>query len=162
MPLPLAPIDPFAAFVDYCTLCYHEARHVRFLVKKDDSISPAKFTQLVHGLAADRYLAWKQIQPARAKARAGSSAAGAEQAFARRYGVTLSELSEVFRNPNWKHSAIGGNRWATITDKVLRLKDSVDGGSPEASSLAEAISKIKHNTGRTVHFKIQELDKAIA
>jgi hypothetical protein len=149
----LPPIIPF--FADRAALAYHEARNVRHLVHRDTALRP-RFEALIRGLPKNREEAWVAVQSVRSAARTEASAARAEQAFASRFGVGLSDLLELFRHPAWKDSAAGGNKWASITESVLQLRAAIEAGDDEAvGSLVERLRTARHNTG----FLQEKLDR---
>lgn len=145
-----------AVFVDVLSLAYHEARNVRHLIKAGH-LSAEGFEQL-RSLATNRVVAWKQIQSVRHEAMDCESIDGVVALFEDEFELTIVGLVELYRDPNWKGAAYGGNRWAEITstiDEVSRLFHA--GDSDAATELLRRIPSMEHNTGR-VGEKLQRLD----
>jgi hypothetical protein len=55
-----------AEYVSYVCLVYHEALNVRHLVKQG-YLERDPYRRLCDSLATNRYVAWSQLQPVRAK-----------------------------------------------------------------------------------------------
>jgi len=147
------------AFVDYAALAYHEARNVRHL-KKDGHIGPGKYERLID-LPKNREHAWRALQDSRAAAKEARSARAAEAVFEKRFGVGLEDLEVLFENPNWKHSKLGGNRWASVTRAVIGLRDAIDQQDVKtAAELVEGILCMRHNTDG-VKSKLSDLDRSL-
>jgi hypothetical protein len=147
------------AFVDYVTLTYHEARNVRHLIK-ERRIHPRRYERLVN-LPRKREDAWKALQDSRGAAKKAGSARGAEAVFEERFGVGLEDLEVLFQDENWKHSKLGGNRWASVTRAVIDLRDAIDQQDVKtAAELVEGILCMRHNTDG-VKSKLTDLDRSL-
>ncbi len=143
-------------FADMLALLYHEARHVRWL-KKDGHGGLEKYASLIN-LASNKYEAWRQVQPCRAKGRECSSAKDAERVFRRRFAVGLEDLDTLYAHPGWKHSKLGGNRWLGIAAAVIQLRESIETDDTQAQQeLLASIPDMRHNTGG-VAAKLRDLD----
>ena len=143
-------------FVDVLSLAYHEARNVRHLIKAGH-ISAEGFERL-RSLATNRVAAWKQIQSVRQAAMDCESIDGVVALFEGEFQLTIVGLVEIYRNPNWKGAAYGGNRWAEITsaiDLASRLFQAGESGA--TGELLGRIPLMEHNTGR-VGEKLERLD----
>lgn len=70
-----------------------------------------------------------------------------EEAFASRLsGLRLEQIGDAFKRGNWKE-AIGGRRWAVITEATLDLRAAlVEHDETEMARLLEVIDLLKHNT----------------
>lgn len=148
--------DYFSAFVDYVTLTYHESRNVRHLIK-DGHVDPRRYQRLVN-LPKNREDAWRELQDFRSAAKKASSARAAEAVFEERLRVGLEDLKVLFENQNWKHSKLGGNRWACIARAVIDLRDAID--CKDVKAVAELVGTIpcmRHNTDGTKS-KLRDLD----
>ena len=151
--------DQIAAFVDYAALTYQEARNVRHLVRAG-FIAAEDYQRLIN-LPRERKAAWREMQPARAEAKTKTTARAAEAVFRVRFGVGLKDLDTLYGDSHWRHSALGGNRWADITRAVLELRDAIDGSLQEAASaLVRRIACLNHNTG-SVAGKLRSLDACL-
>jgi hypothetical protein len=150
---------------DFCTLCYHEARNVRFLIK--EGLVDANKYGLLRDLPTNRRKAWAELQPIRQKADKSEKAAQVLHLFEERFGLGLQDLVELFENGGWRASAFGGNKWKDITGAVKELSGILDGPEVDrAHRLVQHISEMPHNTtavaGKNVGAKLRELDECIA
>jgi len=144
------------AFADFVTLVYHEGRSVRHL--QDAGHPDLEKYDLLRNLARNRESAWDQLQSVREAARKCASAKAAEKVFHDRFKVSLEDLANLYRNPGWRHSARGGNRWSEITLEIIELRDSLDQGEADrVAELLDAIPNMQHNTG-CVNAKISRLE----
>lgn len=144
------------AFADYVTVIYHEARNVRHL-RRSQCDGLECYERLIN-LPRNRYEAWRALHPLRVQASMASSARTIEAVFRKQFGPGLEDLQTLFENPNWRHSARGGNRWAHITHVLICLRDAIDSRSMRTvSQLQAAIPQMRHNTG-TVRSKLRDLD----
>jgi hypothetical protein len=145
---------------DFCTLCYHEARNVRFLIK--EGLVDADKYGLLRELSTNRCKAWAELQSIRQKAGKSEQADQELHLFEERFGLGLQDLVELFENGRWRASAFGGNKWKDITTAVKELSVILEG----ADRLAQHISEMPHNTtaltGKNVGAKLRELDECIA
>ncbi len=96
----------------------------------------------------------KTIREKAARARTLVDAAGV---FEQTYGLSLEELHWLYQQPCWKHAALGGNRWGSISaavrDLVAAMAIETDRRIEE---LLKSIPEMKHNTG-TVEEKLRGL-----
>ena len=151
--------SPLAAFVDYVTLTYHEARNVRHL-RRAGHVAPGTYERLIH-LPTKREDAWKALQNTRTAAKKASSANAVEAVFQRRFRLDLEDLAAVFDNPGWRDSARGGNRWAYIARALIDLRDAIDRQDLAAvPELLAAIPFMQHNTG-AMRSKLRDLDRCL-
>ena len=135
--------------VDLICLVYHEARNVRHPVRNGRVNDADRYHGLIHGLAANRKDAWRQMDAVRDRAVRAGSAAGAAAAFQAQYRLDLAELTELYEKPFWRGSAYGGNAWAPISARVRELVSAIAGGdNARASELREEILSMAHNTGK--------------
>jgi hypothetical protein len=149
--------SPLSAFVDYVTLTYHEARNVRHLIRAGH-IALGTYQTLTN-LPTNREDAWGALQDTRSAAKKASSANAVEAIFQRTFGPGLEDLVLLFDNPNWRHSARGGNRWAYITRALIDLRDAIDSDNvANASELLATLPYMRHNTG-VVMSKLRDLDR---
>jgi hypothetical protein len=152
--------NAFATFVSCLTLAYHEARNVRHLIRAGH-LAAGSYQSLV-ALPVNRVAAWRMLQPLRTKADEAGTGSGAEAVFRKPFGVALADLADLYRDPHWKHSNVGGNAWAGITERLIELRGSLDARDPRrASELAVEIRSMRHNTGE-VGEKLALLDRALA
>ena len=148
-----------ARLVSYACLVYHEARNVRWLVNEGKLDNPEKYEGL-RNLARNRGLAWGQMAKVRETALQVVRASDALQLFAEEYGLTLEDLTELFKHPSWRHAKLGGNKWAAICANVQKLADLLDRGEvDQANKLAQVIAQMEHNTG-IVEEKLHSLENA--
>lgn len=145
--------------VDLICLVYHEARNVRHPIKKEYLAGRAEYRALA-SLPRNRVEAWASMAKVREKARKAGSGAAAARVFQDQFGLSLAQLTDLFRASFWKNSAYGGNRWAPICFKVRELVDALDSGDEgRVEQLLEFIPKMGHNTG-IVEDKLKSLSKA--
>lgn len=144
-------------FVDFCSLCYHEARNVRFLIKKG-FVNPDKFG-LLRELPQDRYEAWHALQPIRLRAKRDETVVGTKRLFQERFRIGLSDLVILFQNQGWRHSSRGGNQWANIVSAVSDLDRELENRDlKHASAISLQLANIRHNNGNALE-KLRELDQ---
>lgn len=155
--------NQLSAFVDYVTLTYHEARNVRHPIralKKAGQVGLTRYERL-RNLPTDRDDASRALQDSRATAKEARSARAAEAVFEKRFGVGLEDLEILFENANWKHSKLGGNRWASVTRAVIDLRDAIDQQDVKtAAELVDGILCMRHNTDG-VKSKLSDLDHSL-
>jgi hypothetical protein len=144
-------------FADGLTLVYHEARHVRFLIR-DAHLARQEWDNLV-SLPKNRVEAWKQLQPLRQAAVRERSAAEASEVFRNHFGRDLQDLDRLYSNPHWKHAAsVGGHAWRNVTAFVSRLGEAIDRcGPPEVEAACTQLLQASHNNGKLCE-KIIDLD----
>ena len=151
-------------YVSYLCLVYHEARNVRHLVKAGH-VDSEPYRQLWETLPTNRYKAWAALQPLCRDAiqRLGLSA---HLLFELRFRLSLGQLVELFDNPGWKHSPLGGNQWRDTTRAVAELRDALGHAAigfddPEhAARLLRDLPEMRHNTG-SVRDKLRDLDAGL-
>jgi hypothetical protein len=160
MGIEVSPADALALFADGLALVFHEARHVRHLIKA--GFVPAISWSALTMLAANRVVAWRQIQPQRMSASKEAEAAQAAAVFEARFNKGLTELSDLYRNPHWRHAAhVGGHAWLAVAAAVSALGSAIDSaGSNEISLRSEELLMAKHNNG-SIAAKIVDLDQQI-
>jgi hypothetical protein len=143
-----AQLAAVGLFADGLSLVYHEARHVRFLVKAD--YVPAGGWERLISLPKNRVEAWKQLQPIRQAARRKSTAREAATVFQKRFGPSLKNLDQLYENANWKHaSAVGGHAWRNVTAMVSALGEAIDRQDQAGIDRASAdLLQARHNTGK--------------
>jgi hypothetical protein len=148
------------AFTDLVTLVYHEGRNARHLIHAGLIKDPQPYNRLTY-LPRNREKAWKLLQKLRNAAKMRPDAAKVADAYSRHFGLTLEEMSHLFHHEGWRHSKVGGNRWAAITDSVIPLRDTlVDGRTEEAEKVADRTLSMNHNRGVVVD-KLRNLDHAL-
>jgi len=146
------------AFADFSSLLYHEARNVRHLVPR--CASREKYQKLLI-LPRKRKEAWAELQPIRQKARHATTTAQVRQMFEQRFELRLRDLVDLFRNPGWHHSTLGGNRWADIASAVSDLSVALDQGNLDnARNLLLKLMEMRHNTG-ILGDKLRDLDQSL-
>jgi hypothetical protein len=142
--------------VDLICMVYHEARNVRHPLAAGLLKDGYRFALLIN-LATKREEAWRQMMPIRQRA---INSGGATEAFEQAYGLTLSDLTELFRRGFWEHSPVGGNAWAAIALQVERAASChVAGKSKERDKAIKAALAMRHNNG-LVHEKLSALRQA--
>lgn len=142
--------------VDFICLLCHEARNVRHPIKAGKIPRESKYIRLIN-LPHNRYSAWLVMAKARDKAARAERAEDAVRVFQEEYGLNLKELLELYHYPCWKHSACGGNKWASICSKISDLVEALDSGDDILSAqLLEALPRMEHNTG-ILERKLQDL-----
>lgn len=87
------------------------------------------------------------METLRETARASSTAAGIDDVFVKRFGLTLADLGELYDNPNWRSHAYGGNAWAAITAAIEAAGAALDHSDPLAAEKVERVIGMNHNTG---------------
>jgi hypothetical protein len=153
----MSETDVLETLADFCALCYHEARNVRFLIRKGfanaDKYGPLR------ELSTDRYEAWRALQSIRWKARRDGTAVGVKRLFEQRFRIGLPDLVILFQNQGWRHSSRGGNQWANIASTVSDLGRALEDRDLErADAICLQLAKIRHNNGYALE-KLRELDK---
>ncbi len=139
--------EQFKNLADYICLVYHEARNVRHPISAGKLIRKSKFEKLLN-LPKNRDKAWLCMGKVRAKAALARKASEAAQVFKEEYDISLEELLKLYREPCWKISKYGGNKWAPICSMVINLIESLDYGDHMiAFYLLEKIPQMKHHTG---------------
>lgn len=148
-------------YTDGLTLVYHEARHVRFLIR-DRYLDPAGWDSFVSFLARGRVEAWKQIQPFREASYRKLTVVDATLVFSQRFGRDLPDLLALYGNPGWKHSsAYGGNAWRDVTQLVIDLEKALgDSSEAEIKQAGGRLIKGRHNNGQ-LRDKIADLDNSV-
>ncbi len=150
--------DALSLFADGLALVYHEARHVRHLLR-GGHLPPEGWEQL-RSLPTNRVSAWEAIRGIREEAALKESVSEAARLFERRFGKSLVDLVELFRNPNWKH-AYAGHAWMRVAERLIDLANAIDSG--DQSLIGRAIESFvgsRHNTG-WIRDKIAEFDDEI-
>lgn len=146
--------------VDFIGLVYHEARNVRFPTDKAPVDNTAKYERLT-ALARNRQKAWDQMATIRSKARRSATAEDAATVFLKHYGLGLEELCRLYENPGWRHSRLGGNKWAAIAAKVREAVEVVDSGDETCiHHFFEELARMRHNTG-TLGRKLKQLEASV-
>jgi hypothetical protein len=144
------------SLVDFICLLYHEARNVRHPIKAEKLAKESKYSKLLT-LPKNRDEAWQQMGSPRDKAANFSQISEIKSLFQNEYGITLEELLILYREPCWKGSLYGGNKWAPICSKIIDLMGALESGDKvKSSQLFEAIPRMEHNTG-TVEQKLRKL-----
>lgn len=145
---------------DGLALVYHEARHVRFLIRARHRPG-AGWEQLV-SLPRNRVEAWRAIWPVRESAARRPHAGDAARLFEERFGRSLEDLQVLYADPHWKHAtAVGGHAWRDVASSVIALRDAIDQAPPGVVDPACArLLGARHNNG-LVRDKIVELDHAV-
>ena len=158
--LPSFSTDALKLLADGLALIYHEARHVRHLVKAGH-LSGTGWERLL-SLPTNRVKAWQAVRAVREAAAEGQTAGGAVGCFERRFARTLADLEDLYANDHWKHAqAVGGHAWRRVTAAVVALRDAVDqGDANEIASAAYSLVCARHNNG-AVRDKITGLDTAL-
>ncbi len=145
---------------DGLALVYHEARHVRFLIRAGH-VPAAGWEQLV-SLPRNRVEAWRAIWPVRESAPTQPRAGDAARLFEERFGRSLDDLQVLYADLHWKHAtAVGGHACRDVTLSVIALRDAIDQG--QLSLINAACARLlgaRHNNG-LVRDKIIELDHAV-
>jgi hypothetical protein len=144
--------------IDIICLVYHEARNVRHPIKAGKLPKDQKYYKLLN-LPHNRDDAWLQMAGVREKAAHCQTARDAAQVFQNEYGLGLEELFALYREPCWKGSLYGGNKWAPICSKLISLLEAIESGDArKGSQFLKEIIKMEHNTG-TVEQKLKKLKK---
>jgi len=67
----------------------------------------------------------------------------------------------MFENNGWRHSARGGNQWASIATAVADLCHALEAGYADSTNrLLSEIPEMRHNTGIVRH-KLSDLDRSL-
>lgn len=143
-------------FVDLTCLLYHEARNVRHPIKAGKLQNEAKYHRLLN-LPNNRDQAWQQMAKIRDKAASFLNAEEVVRVFQDEFVISLDELLILYREPCWRGSLYGGNKWAPICSKIIKLlKFMKSGDDVNISMLLKTIFQMEHNTG-TVEQKLLKL-----
>lgn len=119
--------ETFSNFCDAVALVYHESRNVRHLVHQ--KLLDGDQWRFLVSLPTNRDDAWREIVPLRDNARATGSVSTALRIFEDRFHVSLSVLTEMLANENWRHARLyGGNAWAKIVRLTLDLAVALNKG----------------------------------
>lgn len=156
----LSRTDAMKLLADGLALVYHEARHVRHLVKAGH-LSPAGWERLL-SLPTNRVEAWRAVQTARKGAAGAPTASKAAGQFEQRFAKSLANLQDLYANEHWKHAAtVGGHAWRGVTASVGALRAAIEGGDvSEIEGAAQSVLTARHNNGR-LRDKIGGLDAAV-
>ena len=156
----LEHMDALTLFADGLALVFHEARHVRHLIKAR-YLDKDPWTSLI-SLPSNRIDAWRHLQTLRQIASTKSSAAQAAAIFEGKFNISLTALRELYENPHWRHaSQVGGHAWLGITASVSALGSAIDNAEPlEINNQGNALLRAMHNNGRLAN-KIIILDSQI-
>ena len=154
------PDEGIQLLADGLALVYHEARHVRYLIKS--GFLPKEGWDRLVGLPTNRIQAWIAIQDLRIEAVKQTSASGATAVFRRKFRKDLTDLADLYSDQHWKHaSAVGGHAWRGVTKAVADLAEAIQTGDPSAiRSRCQTVVEARHNNG-LVRDKITQLDKAV-
>ena len=145
--------------VDLICLVYHEARNVRHPIKDGKLAKEAKYL-ILRNLPKNRDEAWMQMSKLREKAVDFKTAEEVVNIFQKEYEISLEEILTLYKEPCWKNTPYGGNRWAPICFRVLELVEVIKtGDSINAKQLIKQILRMEHNTGLVCE-KLYELKKA--
>lgn len=155
-----ASTDVVKLLADGLALVYHEARHVRHLVRAGHVV-PAGWERLM-SLPTNRVEAWRALQDVRKAAAASERADRATSLFEQRFAKSLGNLRDLYINEHWKHAAtVGGHAWRQIAAAVIALRDAIERGDlRETEVAARSLLTARHNNG-SVRDKITGLDTAI-
>ena len=152
--------EPFNTLCDVVTLCYHESRNVRHLLR-ENLLEPEPW-KVVVSLPINRHDAWRALVPSLTQARQTNSVDAALKVFETRFHVSLDELAAMFADQNWRHArAYGGNAWQAIVRLVLQLADALRRN--DVTLVGQFETKLKdarHNTG-SLQEKLTVLAKAL-
>jgi hypothetical protein len=154
------PTDAVKLLADGLTLVYHEARHVRHLVRASH-LSATGWERLL-SLPTNRVAAWRTLQDTRKAAAEAQTVQKAAGRFEKRFAMSLASLQDLYTNEHWKHAeGVGGHAWRGVTAAVSALRDAIEwGDAGEIEGAAQSLLRARHNNG-TVRDKIAELDAAI-
>lgn len=143
-------------FVDVICLLYHEARNVRHPIKAGKLPNEVKYHRLLN-LPSNRDQAWQQMEKIRDKAASFLKAEEVVKVFQDEYAINIDELLTLYREPCWKGSLYGGNKWAPICSKIIKILKSMKSGDDVNISISfKTIFQMEHNTG-TVEQKLRKL-----
>jgi hypothetical protein len=156
----MSSTDAVKMLADGLALVYHEARHVRHLVKAG-RLTRIGWERLL-SLPTNRVEAWRALQDVRKDAATEKRASSAAGRFERRFGKSLADLQDLYANDHWKHAAtIGGHAWRGVTAAVTNLCEAIElGDAPKIESAGGSVRGSRHNNG-AVRDKLIELDAAI-
>lgn len=147
------------AFVGWLSLAYHEARNVRHLIR-GGHLTAERFDRL-RSLPTNRDDAWRAIQPVRQAAIASGDIDEAVCVFVDEFRLNIAQLVGLYRSPNWKGAAFGGNKWADITAAIEETYRLLRSGDIEAAERClHRVRLMEHNTGR-VGEKLERLDEVL-
>lgn len=148
-----------ALLVDLIALTYHEARNVRYLIKKHEVDAPG-YVRL-RDLPTNKFKAWAVLSPLRDRARASLEVGSAGSVFEDHFLVTLDDLIVLYKHEAWRDSQTGGNAWDQISRSVKDLGTTMQSGDLDAAEmLADGILQMGHNTG-IVGEKLELLEKSL-
>ncbi|MCX5888704.1 MAG: hypothetical protein NTY36_04545 [Deltaproteobacteria bacterium] len=134
-------------FVDFICLLYHEARNVRHPIKEAKLAKEEKYLRLLN-LPNNRDEAWVEMAKLREKASEYDNADKIINLFQKKYEISLQGILALYKEPCWKNTSYGGNRWAPICFKVLELVETIKTGDiVNSKQLIIEILKMEHNTG---------------
>jgi len=146
-------------FVNLICLLYHEARNVRHPLKEGKLAKEEKYLKLTN-LPNGRDKAWIKMAEFRGKVSNCKDIDKVVNAFQKEYGMGLDELLSPYKEPCWKNTDYGGNRWAPICSKIMELVEVIKtGDSLKAVQMIKEILRMEHNTG-VVCEKLYNLTKA--
>jgi hypothetical protein len=75
-------------------------------------------------------------------------------------GLEPKDLLKIFRDLKWNLSSYGGEKWAKITEVLIRLKREIDRSKLEtALQICEEVRHLRHNSGPLVP-SLQEWEKS--
>ena len=153
-------MDAVKLLADGLALVYHEARHVRHLVKAGH-LSATGWERLLR-LPTNRVEVWQAVQAVRADAARRQIAAEATGCFERRFAKSLADLENLYANDHSRHArAVGGHAWRRVTAAVVVLRDAIEhDDGKEIASAAHALVRVRHNNGN-VRDKITGLDAEV-
>lgn len=156
----ISTADALELLADGLALVYHEARHVRHLVKAG-YLSASGWERLL-SLPRNKAEAWRAVQIARKDAAGAETGQKAAGRFEQRFAKSLADLRDLYANDQWKHAgAVGGHAWRGATAAVAALRDAIERGNIiEIERTAQSLLAARHNNG-VLRDKIAELDKAI-
>ncbi len=152
--------DAVHLLADGLALVYHEARHVRRLVRAGH-LSGNGWERL-RALPANRVEAWQAVPAVREDAAKRQTAVEAVGCFERRFAKNLAELEGLYANDYWRHArAIGGHAWRRVTAAVGVLRDAIENGDGKGiASAAHALVRARHNNGN-LRDKVTGLDAEV-
>jgi protein-tyrosine-phosphatase len=156
----LSVTEEVKLLADGLALVYHEARHVRHLVKPGHLSSTG--WERLSSLPRNRVEAWQAIQAVREAAAKAQAAGEATGCFEHQFARNLADLDGLYANDHWKDAkTVGGHAWRRVTAAVAALRDAIECGDvSEITSAAHSLVRARHNNG-AVRDKIVELDAAV-
>jgi len=142
---------------DLICLLYHEARNVRHPLKEGKLSKKSRYEKLLN-LPTNRNLAWKQLSKTRDKFAKLSTSIDIKDAFNHEFHISLEDLLQLYKEPCWKDSSYGGNKWFPICKEVISLVDKFDSiDEKERLFYINSIKTMEHNTG-TIEEKLNRLE----